>query len=373
MSALADLRFHTLTIPFRQRFSHASASRDATASVWVTATTRAGQTGHGEACPRSYVTGETLVSARAFFEFVRADVLAEIVDAASLAAWVTAHETRIDAAPAAWCAIELAVIDALARDAGISAEAWLGLPETSGEFRYSAVLGDAAPEVFAATFARYRVAGFTDYKLKLTGELARDRAKLAVLADPAVARLRLDANNLWPHADAAIATLTDLAAPAFAVEEPLAVAAAAELPAVARALDLAIILDESLTRADQLAVLNPGVLNPDVRWIANLRVSKLGGVLRSLAVLDAARVRGVGVIVGAQVGETSLLTRTGLVVAHAAGASLIAQEGAFGTQLLEHDVCDPSLMFGAGGVLHHRTSGTGWGLNLSLLPPWLSR
>jgi hypothetical protein len=29
----------------------------------------------------------------------------------------------------------------------------------------------------------------------------------------------------------------------------------------------------------------------------------------------------------------------------------VAQEGAFGTQLLERDVCDPPLMFGAGGVL----------------------
>ena len=29
----------------------------------------------------------------------------------------------------------------------------------------------------------------------------------------------------------------------------------------------------------------------------------------------------------------------------------MAQEGAFGTRLLAHDVCDPPLMFGQGGVL----------------------
>jgi hypothetical protein len=29
----------------------------------------------------------------------------------------------------------------------------------------------------------------------------------------------------------------------------------------------------------------------------------------------------------------------------------VAQEGAFGTLLLERDVCDPPLMFGASGVL----------------------
>lgn len=366
LNALVDLRFNTLTIPFRHRFSHASASRDATASVWVTATTRVGHTGYGEACPRAYVTGETLASARAFFDTVRTEVLAVIHDAAMLRAWISANAGRIDAAPAAWCAIELAVIDALARDAGQSAEAWLMLPETSGEFRYSAVLGDAPPDTFAATFARYRELGFSDYKLKLSGDLARDRTKLTVLADPAVVRLRLDANNLWRDANAAIAYLKALAAPAFAIEEPLVVAQTDELPRIARALELAIIIDESLTRADQLASLDSGVL-----WIANLRISKLGGVVRSLAVLDAAQAHGVSVIVGAQVGETSLLTRASLTVARAAGDSLLAQEGAFGTQLLQGDVCVPSLMFGVGGKLDFVPVGTGWGLACAPETAWL--
>jgi L-alanine-DL-glutamate epimerase-like enolase superfamily enzyme len=77
----------------------------------------------------------------------------------------------------------------------------------------------------------------------------------------------------------------------------------------------------------------------------------MGGLLRSLHVIKAAEARGVGVIVGAQVGETSLLTRAALTVAQAAGDNLVAQEGAFGTFLLDYDVCDPPLMFGEGGVL----------------------
>ena len=65
-------------------------------------------------------------------------------------------------------------------------------------------------------------------------------------------------------------------------------------------------------------------------------------------------------------GETSLLTRAALTVAKAAGSALVAQEGAFGTFLLERDICDPPLMFGKGGVLdasaHERLAGAGWGL-----------
>ena len=61
--------------------------------------------------------------------------------------------------------------------------------------------------------------------------------------------------------------------------------------------------------------------------------------------------RGIGVIVGAQVGETSILTRAGLTIATAAGSNLIASEGAFGTHLLQQDLTAPCLMFGAGGEL----------------------
>jgi L-alanine-DL-glutamate epimerase-like enolase superfamily enzyme len=195
MSGVSTLRFHTLHIPFRQRFSHASATRDTTSSVWVKAVGDDGRNGFGEACPRPYVTGETLESARDFFAAVRGEVLAEIRDAATLRAWVAENAALIDLHPAAWCAIELALIDLFARQAGQTAESWLGLPDTAGTFRYSAVLGDADPDAFAATFARYREFGLTDFKLKLSGDLARDRDKLALLESTgaAVARLRLDA------------------------------------------------------------------------------------------------------------------------------------------------------------------------------------
>jgi len=359
MSGLAALRFHTLHIPFRQRFRHASAERNATSSLWIEAIGEDGQVGVGESCPRPYVTGETLDTARTFFADSHAEVIAEIRDAATLRAWIAVNASRIDHHPAAWCAIELALIDLFARQAGQTAEAWLGLPDTAGTFQYSAVLGDSDPNTFAATFARYRDIGMTDFKLKLTGDLGRDREKLAVLKDAgtAVSRLRLDANNLWQDFTTAHGYLIGLDAPAFAIEEPLATRLRADLPALAQALNVGIILDESLCRIDELADYAPGT-----RWIPNLRVSKLGGLLRTLALVDAARARGLPLIVGAQVGETSLLTRVALTVACAAGNSLLAQEGAFGTLLLESDVCSPPLMFGHGGALRFESTGTGWGL-----------
>ncbi|MFN7976793.1 MAG: enolase C-terminal domain-like protein [Vicinamibacterales bacterium] len=350
-----------LVIPFTTRFAHAAATRSETASLWVTVTTGDGVVGQGESCPRPYVTGESVESAVAFVTRHRDDLLASVRDLDGLAAWEARHATAIDAAPAAWCAIELAILDALARAAGVTLEALLGLPRLTGPFRYTAVIGDGDAAHFTTQWARYQAVGFRDVKLKASGDPARDVPKLAALAAHGV-RVRLDANNLWHEVDAALAYLTRLPAPLFALEEPLAPGAFESLAAIAARTAMPIVLDESATRVEHLRDL-PG---PPDRWIVNVRVSKMGGVRRALRVVRAARDAGHRVIVGAQVGETSLLTRAALPVAEAAGPSLVAMEGAFGTLLLTRDICDPPLMFGAGGRLvvadHPRLASPGLGV-----------
>jgi L-alanine-DL-glutamate epimerase-like enolase superfamily enzyme len=183
----------------------------------------------------------------------------------------------------------------------------------------------------------------------LSGRLEHDREKVSIFrrwgAD--LPRVRVDANNLWNTADEAVRFLRALDYPLFAVEEPLQPNQYPELASIARALGCKIVLDESFLRVGQLARLGDSFQH----WVINLRVSKMGGLLRSLSLVEAARASRVGLIVGAQVGETSLLTRAAITVAAAARDVLVAQEGAFGTFLLEHDVCEPPLMFGAGGVL----------------------
>jgi L-alanine-DL-glutamate epimerase-like enolase superfamily enzyme len=340
------LTFETLTIPFKVAFRHASAERAETSSAWVTAESDDGAAGHGESCPRPYVTGETIERARRFFDLHEPSIRASVVDLESLRAWTAGRQEDLDAEPAAWCAIELAVLDLIAQRAGVTIEGLLGTPPVEGRFQYSAVVGDMAPDAFRATAERYRAQGFTDFKVKLSGDLARDRAKVEVLRPWSEIRVRVDANNLWQSGEEAAAFLESLAYPFFAIEEPIGTDYHA-LATLARRLGCRIVLDESLLRASQVAEL-PG--SSDL-WLVNLRVSKMGGLLRSLGVVEAARRAGVRLIVGAQVGETSLLTRAALTVASVARDLLIAQEGAFGTHLLERDVCDPPLMFGADGVL----------------------
>ena len=349
MSAPASLRASVLEVPFKVAFRHASADRSAMQSLWVEARDAEGATGLGEGCPRHYVTGETLTSALDFVARHTREWCERIDGVESLAGWVEANGAVIDRDPAAWCAVELALLDLFGRQRGVPLERLLGLPELRGPFRYSAVLGDANPAAFDAQLAGYRKAGMSAFKIKLSGDGDRDRAKVASLAAAGIApaSVRADANNLWRDPAAAIAHLAALGYRFHALEEPLAPGDHAGMRRVSEASGARIILDESALRAGQLDAL----AHDAGRWIVNVRVSKMGGLLRSLALARHARALGLAIVVGAHVGETSVLTRAALAVAQAAGDALAAQEGAFGTHLLEREPVTPCWMFGAGGVL----------------------
>ena len=103
----------------------------------------------------------------------------------------------MDVNPAAWCAVELAYLDLFGRERAQSVEELTGVPPLGGSFRYTAVVGDSDTETFDAIVGQYRQVGFSDFKLKLSGDLDRDREKLALLRKHGVpeSQVRLDANN----------------------------------------------------------------------------------------------------------------------------------------------------------------------------------
>jgi L-alanine-DL-glutamate epimerase-like enolase superfamily enzyme len=370
---LRTLTLHRLDIPFRVAFRHASAERERTETVWVEAHSEHA-IGFGEGCPRAYVTGETLETAGAFFTRHFDALRTGIRRLDDLLAFGTEYEEEIDANPAAWCAIELALLDALAKEEACSVEALCGLPEPRGPFHYSAVIGATGASAFGRFLEAYAGLGMRDFKVKVSGDVGMDRENLKVLGRRVPGRrLRLDANNLWPDVDSAARYLRGLQQSLFAVEEPLQPRAYGELAALSRTLGTRIVLDESCVRAAQLEDLE-GLGDA---WALNVRVSKMGGLRRSLASVEAARRRGIPIVVGAQVGETSVLTRAALAVATFAGGSVVAQEGGFGTLLLQEDVCAAPLQFGPRGDLMWENSGRpGFGLSicvadraLSTLPP----
>ncbi|MFT4667361.1 MAG: L-alanine-DL-glutamate epimerase-like enolase superfamily enzyme [Polaribacter sp.] len=189
---------------------------------------------------------------------------------------------------------------------------------------------------------------------------------------------RLDANNLWSgNTVAAIDHLSQLKIPFIGIEEPVAPKSPKALSQISCSLNTSVILDESLCNDDDLKAYD----NLAGDFIANIKVSRVGGILRSLDMIKELKRLNWKIIIGAHVGETSVMTRAGMCAAQAAGENLIGHEGGFGMILLEREPVEPSLMFGAKGQLDLRNpytlqneTGTrvfptqtwsqGWGLKL---------
>ena len=364
MSAV-QLELMTFPARFRMSFAHGSATRSETENVICIARAD-GITGYGEGCPRGYVTGETIGSAAGFFNAHRASLASDIRDLPGLRAWIAAHGEAIDANPSAFAAVEIALIDLFAQRAGQGIEAYLGLPPPR-PITISSVFGVTSRLAAGAIGAGYRLFGMTNAKVKLSSDAAADRARLSIILrvlGPG-ARLRVDANNLFQNPGDCVTHLKATEAPVWAIEEPLAPRDFSGMNDVAAATGTRIILDESAIGAEDLAAVD------GAQWIVNLRVSKHGGLLRSLEMLRIARQRGLGVLLGCHVGETGILTRAGLALASACGADLIAAECAYGGYLLARDLVRPRLRFGSGGTLRAPSGGTGLGIAVrsNLLAP----
>lgn len=356
----------TVPVPFRVAFSHASATRRRAENLFVGVEDEEGRVGLGEGCPRSYVSGETPHAAAAAVARWRPALL-RIEGADGLRAWLEDMREEIDQAPSAACAVELALLDLFARQAGVPVEDLLGRPRLERPLAVTAVYGRAPTPVFLLQHARFIAAGMVDAKLKLSGREDWDGRRAARLARRG--QVRLDANNLWPDAARALAGLERAAPHAWAVEEPVRPRDWAGLARVGRESGLAVILDESFAGPRDL-----DHMDADARYLVNLRLSHLGGLFRTLEAFDAARARGVDVILGAHVGETSVLARAALVVAGVAGGHLAGYEGAYGTWLLKRDPAVPSLTFGRDGRVvpgrEWRPDASGWGLDLGESTAW---
>jgi muconate cycloisomerase len=182
-------------------------------------------------------------------------------------------------------------------------------------------------------------------KTKVGGDLERDVQALTLLrriVGPGV-DLRVDANCAW-SVDETIEALERLRPVGVsAVEQPLAAGDLEGLRRLTAELPEAIVVDESLRTVEEAETL--------VRERAcdgfNIRVSKCGGLLPSLRIARIAREAGLFAVVGAQVGESGILSAAGRHLAAAIEPRYL--EGSAGRLLLREDLTEESVLPGRGG------------------------
>ena len=343
---LVAATLYALRIPFVESFSHSARERRACDSVVVRVRDEAGTEGYGEGAPRPYVTGETVEAmldhlARELWPRVAERDLPPMGHLAGFDAFIPDTSLPGTVAPhAARAGLELAILDCMLRRAGRSAAAVL--PPRRGRVTYSGVI-TAGPVDRAVKHARrMRAAGLRYVKVKVGFEddIVRVRAVREALG-PDVS-LRLDANGAW-CLERAVEVLRAVAPLGVAaVEQPLP--RGADYARLRKAVPVLLMADESLvTVADA-----EGLIAEHAVDFFNVRVSKCGGLARSLAIATRAANAGLGVQVGSQVGETAILSAAGRHLA-AALPEVTFVEGSFGTLLLTEDVTVESVRFGHRG------------------------
>ena len=107
-----------------------------------------------------------------------------------------------------------------------------------------------------------------------------------------------------------------------------------------------IILDESFVTVGDI----DRIMGHD-NFIPNIRISKLGGLPRTLPVVEVTSRNQIPIILGSFVGETSILSRLWLVVASRCDPDLFAAEGAYSTHLLQTDITNTPIIVQPPGTI----------------------
>ncbi|MFH0945936.1 MAG: dipeptide epimerase [Planctomycetota bacterium] len=336
-------------IPFRFTFRHALSERSVGHSVLVRARDDVGGVGYGECVPRSYVTGETPESVR---DALSGRLLKQFEGASfgSFEELVEGLRAQLEGLPrgshAAFCALELALLDLGGKVFGESAGSVLG-PIRNREVRYSGVVSADGVERVAKTLKGLAGFGFSAVKVKVGESLEIDRQVLAAARETLgeSCSLRVDANCAW-NAEQALSHLEALAEFRLdGVEQPLPKDDLEGLVWLTERSPVKVIVDESLASLDDARTL----ADRKACHAFNIRISKCGGLINSARIRDLGAEAGIGCQLGAQVGETALLSAAGRQFA-TRSENVLFLEGSYGNLLLEEDVGRSDITIGRGGI-----------------------
>ncbi len=292
------LEFEILELHTRHDFNIArAAAPPQRRNVWVRLTDHDGAQGWGEAAPNAYYaeSADTVAEVLPVYAQVLRDADPRDVDALErrlLAAAPSRHPTY-PPHPSARSAISAALLDLLARRAGLPAWQYLGLDSQSVPSSFT--IGIDELDVM-----REKTRAATGYQiLKVKVGTPNDERVLAMLREEAPqARIRVDANTACT-ADQEIAVLPMLQEYGVElVEQPVASDDYDALKRVKEVSQIPVIADESCRVAadvEKLAGCVHGV---------NIKLAKCGSIWEGVRIAETARAHGMTVMLGCMIEST---------------------------------------------------------------------
>lgn len=356
------LEIRHVALPLRKAIKHASHERTVSDSLVVRVTLQDGTEGYGEGVPRPYVTGETI------------DTGFEMIAAVDLPAAFKTNPTSFEAAAvwiggislpsieddprgmfgnAARCAIELAALDAYGRAFGRSVgDALVGRVVAGGPkpVRYSGAITAEGERKERISAWKMRLYGFHQVKVKVGVPDQDDELRLASFRKILGRKtdLRLDANEAWQPGEVVerLAPLRRFGP--SAIEQPVPHASVDSLAEIRPKLGVPVMLDESLCGLPDAR----RAIELNLADILNVRVSKCGGLMPTLRLIDLAYDAGLKVQIGCHPGESGLLSAAGRHLATRIGryAGVVRYlEGSYDRHVLAANILREDVTFGYGG------------------------
>ena len=283
MAAIASFELYAVDLPFRKPFRHAAAERNESSSLFLKCTTDTGISGFGETLPRDYVTGESRESA---FAMLRDAILPRLVgqnfdslDEAEVflqrcdgqtPGWISADTPQT----AAWCAVDLALLDAFGRAFHSAAPRGVRAPLPLS-FRYSGVLSADKGLRLVKSALKQKLYGIRQVKLKVDDAKDVEAVRLLRRVFGRSLEVRVDANMAWNAAQAIEAMQAMARHGVRSFEQPVAAGDFAGMGQAVSATRLGVMADESFSTRESLR----GLVEAKACTAVNVRISKCGGLI----------------------------------------------------------------------------------------------
>jgi L-Ala-D/L-Glu epimerase len=307
---IARLDIAPIAVRLTESFAISKGAVATAQNVLVRVVLQDGSAGYGEAAPFEVVTGETQASTLAALQAMVAAVTGR--DAAGWRVLAADLRSLLPQAAAARCAVEQAVVDALARHLGMSLPAFLGgfphelmtdITIGVGDVRHSV---ESAHHAEAAGFKTVKVkVGADDWELDVARVVAISQAtpELSIIVDGNAGFSRSQAHKF-------LEGVTGAGAAVILVEQPVAAPDITGLAELEREHGIPVCADESIRCPED------AIRVAETRGISSINVKLMKcGVADALDIITIARSAGMTGMIGGMVETAVSMTFSAAVAA----------------------------------------------------------
>jgi len=315
---LDTVSVHPYQAPLAREYVSATARHEVREGLILRVQTDEGHIGLGEAAPLSNRT-ESLDRARKALETATSALRAGPIDARATVDDPAALSPALAEAMTARFAVELALLDVLARQADTPLAQWLTDEILDGRTPPASVPVNATIPATEPKHTRQQaenasIQGYDTIKLKATGEYATDRERVEAAREGAPdVDLRLDVNGAWPDLDTARQRMHELAEHDLEyVEQPLAPDAIDEMAQLRQTSPVPIAADEPVLGVESAK----RIVQAEAADVLVLKPMVLGGAATTLSIARLAEAHDTPVVVTSTI--DGAIARSGAL--HAAAA-----------------------------------------------------